>query len=255
MVLNPARVQSIDRAASVLEMLGTRGSAGVSEVARELDVHRSTAYRILATLNDRELVRQDPETEKYALGPAVLKLARALTSNQDLVAVAAPICDALCDEITETVTLSVLQGDQAAVVYQAVPKNSVLTVDWRGTRAPLHLTASGKVFLAYLSARQRRSLLVEPLERRTDKSMAEIHELEKQLIEIWDRGYGTCLEELEDGLNAISAPVRDPNGKVVAAISISGPEFRLSGEQLETAARRLMEAVRRLGQDLEIPGE
>ncbi len=248
--LNPARVQSIDRAVTVLEMLAARGWVGVSEAARELDVHRSTAYRILATLADRGLVRQDSDSEKYALGPNLLKLARSLEGDQDLVTLAQPECQYLCGEIGETVTLSVLEGSEAVVLCQAIPSNSVLTVDWSGTRAPLHTTAGGKVLLAFLSARQRKELLCEPLERRTPRSLTSLAELERELIDIWDLGYGTTLGELEEGLNAVAAPVRDSRGQVVAALTVSGPEFRLEGEKLKRCASKVLESARRVSEGL-----
>lgn len=254
MALNPARVQSVDRAVNVLEMLASRGWAGVSEVAQELDVHRSTAYRILATLADRGLVKQDSDHEKYALGPAVLDLARALVADTDLVSMAKPTCQALCGEVGETVTLSVLKGDQSVVVCQALPANSVLTVDWEGTRSPLHVTAGGKVFLAFLSARERKALLSDPLVQLTSRTVSDSKELERQLIEIWDQGYGVSEGEMEEGLNAVAAPVRDSRGKVVAALSVSAPEFRLNGDSLEDVARRTVDSANLLSEALQDPG-
>lgn len=246
MASNPARVQSIDRAVTVLEMLACSRWAGVSEVARGLDVHRSTAYRILATLTDRGIVRQDPDTEKYALGPGLLQLARSASSDQDLVELARPICQTLCGELKETITLAVLKDGQATVVCQSLPSNSVLTVDWSGTQAPLHTTAGGKVLLAFLSAGHRKKLIAEPLEKRTPQTITTLHELERQLIEIWDEGYGVTVGELEEGLNAVSAPVRDARGKVVAALTASGPEFRLLPERLHQIAPKVKAAAAQL---------
>ena len=109
-------VQSVDRAVTVLEFLGRRGWARVTEVANELDIHKSTAYRLLTTLRDRGMVEQSAVTEKYRLGFGLVLLASAVTADLDIVRCARPVCERLSEGTQETVTVAVLEGDDAVVV-------------------------------------------------------------------------------------------------------------------------------------------
>jgi DNA-binding IclR family transcriptional regulator len=220
-------VQSVDRAISVMEFLSTRGWSGVTEVANKLDIHKSTAYRLLTTLRDRGLVEQDTTTEKYRLGFGLVLLASAVTADLDVARHARPVCERLSEQTRETVTVAVLEGDDAVVIHQSLSRSSALNVDWSGRRTPLHATAAGKVFLAYMPDDQRRLLLLEPLERFTENTIVDPAILQDQLREIRDKDYGYTVEELETGLSAVGAPIRCADGAVVAAVSVSGPAFRL----------------------------
>src|ERR671921_819387 len=110
-----AFVQSVDRAITVMEFLSRRGWSGVTEVANELDIHKSTAYRLLTTLRDRGLVEQDAATEKYRLGFGMLLLARSASADLDILRCARPICERLSERTKETVTIAVLEDDDAVV--------------------------------------------------------------------------------------------------------------------------------------------
>src|SRR5437764_1722573 len=143
-----ALVQSVDRAVSVLEFLSREGWSGVTEVANGLNVHKSTAHRLLVTLKERGLVEQDVETERYRLGLGLVFLASAVRAELDVVRSAGPVCERLHEQTQETVTISVLAGDGVIVVYQANSPASVFSTDGRGRRLPSHCTSDGKVVLA-----------------------------------------------------------------------------------------------------------
>src|ERR687893_504055 len=100
-------VQSVDRAVSVMEFLSRHGWSGVTEVARELDIHKSTAYRLLTTLRDRGLVEQDAATEKYRLGFGLIALASSVTAELDVARCSRPVCERLSERTRETVTIAV----------------------------------------------------------------------------------------------------------------------------------------------------
>src|SRR5215218_855922 len=122
-------VQSVDRAISVMELLSRRGWSGVTEVARELDIHKSTAYRLLTTLRDRGLVEQDAATEKYRLGFGLVLLARSASADLDILRCAEPVCERLSELTKETVTIAVLEDDDAVVIHQSISRASALSVD------------------------------------------------------------------------------------------------------------------------------
>lgn len=236
-------MQSVDRAVSVMEFLSRRGWSGVTEIANELDIHKSTAYRLLTTLRDRGLVEQDAATEKYRLGFGLVLLASSVTAELDLMRCARSVCERLSDETGETVTLAVLEDDDAVVVHQSISRSSALNVDWTGRHTPLHATAAGKLFLLNMPEDQRRRILKRPLERYTERTIVDPAELERQLAEAEERGYAYTVEELEVGLSAVGAPIRYSDGRVVAAVSVSGPAFRLPEEQLPGLGERLKRAA------------
>ena len=120
---NPS-VQSVDRAVSVMEFVSRRGWSGVTEVAKELESHKSTAYRLLTTLRDRGLVEQDAATEKYRLGFGLVLLARAVRADPDILRCARPVCERLSERTRETVTIAVLEGDDAVVIHQSISRAS-----------------------------------------------------------------------------------------------------------------------------------
>jgi DNA-binding IclR family transcriptional regulator len=231
-VRRSSSVQSVDRAVSVMEFLSRRGSSGVTEVSRELDIHKSTAYRLLTTLRDRGLVEQDAATEKYRLGFGLVLLARAVSADLDILRCARPVCERLSEHTKETVTVAVLEGDDAVVVHQSLSRASALSVDWTGRHTPLHATAAGKIFLACMPEDQLLRILECPLERFTQNTIVDPASLREQNRRILDKGYGYTVEELEVGLNAVGAPIRRADGAIVGAVSVSGPAFRLPPEAL-----------------------
>jgi DNA-binding IclR family transcriptional regulator len=142
-------VQSVDRAVSVLEILARVGEAGVTEIAEELDVHKSTAFRLLGVLENRGLVAKAKDRGKYCLGAAVLRLAGAAV-RLDISQEGVPVCRELADEVGETVNVAVLDDDAAVNIMQARGTASVTAQNWLGRRTPLHATSSGKVLLAHM---------------------------------------------------------------------------------------------------------
>jgi DNA-binding IclR family transcriptional regulator len=231
-VRRSASVQSVDRAITVMEFLARRGWSGVTEVSRELDIHKSTAYRLLTTLRDRGLVEQDAATEKYRLGFGVVMLARAVSADLDILRCAKPLCERLSERTGETVTVAVLEGDDAVVIHQSLSRTSALSVDWTGHHSPLHATAAGKIFLAYMPEDQRMRILEGPLERFTGSTTVDPETLREQVARILHDGYSHTVEELETGLSAIGVPICSSESTVVGAVSVSGPSFRLEAADL-----------------------
>ncbi|MCQ4043342.1 IclR family transcriptional regulator [Streptantibioticus rubrisoli] len=230
-------VQSVDRAVSVLEILAQRGEAGVSEVAAEIDVHKSTAFRLLGALEARGLVEQAGERGKYRLGFGIVRLAGAVTDRTDITQHSRPVCERLAEELGETVNIAVLESHYAINLYQVRGPGAVTAHNWVGQLTPLHATSSGKVLLAQLPAKRRAELLAAAgLEKLTPDTLTSKTRLEKDLAEVRERGYSMTQGEFEIGLNAMAAPVRGRDGKVVAAVSASGPGYRFTEERMRELA-------------------
>lgn len=237
-------VQSVDRAISVLEILAQRGEAGVSEVAGEIDVHKSTAFRLLGALEARGLVEQTVERGKYRLGFGIVRLAGAVTGRIDITQQGRPVCERLAEEIGETVNIAVLQEHFAINLYQVRGPAAVTAHNWVGQLTPLHATSSGKILLAHLPAKERAALLAEAgLKKVTPHTITAKTRLEKNLAEARERGYAWTTEEFELGLHAIAAPIRDRDGEVVAALSASGPSYRFTEERLHKLAPVLVKGA------------
>jgi DNA-binding IclR family transcriptional regulator len=226
-------VQSVDRAVSVLEILAKRGEAGVSEVAAEIDVHKSTAFRLLGALEARGLVEQAVERGKYRLGFGIVRLAGAVTDHIDITRQSQPVCERLAEEIGETINIAVLREHYAVNLHQVRGPGAVGTHNWVGQLTPLHATSSGKILLAHLPAKERtETLAAAELKKLTPHTLTTKTKLEKNLAEARKRGYAVTLEELEIGLHAMAAPIRSCDGKVLAAISASGPAYRFTEERM-----------------------
>jgi DNA-binding IclR family transcriptional regulator len=240
-------VQSVDRAVSVLEILARRGEAGVSEVAAELDVHKSTAFRLLGALEARGLVEQAGERGKYRLGFGIVRLAGAVTGRLDVTQQGRAVCERLIEEIGETVNIAVLQEHYAVNLYQVRSPGAVGTHNWVGQLTPVHATSSGKILLAHLPAEARaRVLAASGLRKLTPHTLTSRTKLEKNLTEARERGYAVTLEELEIGLHAVAAPIRSHDGEVIAALSASGPAYRFTEERLHELAPALLKGAQEI---------
>ncbi|WP_232626631.1 MULTISPECIES: IclR family transcriptional regulator [Streptomyces] len=244
-------VQSVDRAVSVLEILARHGEAGVTEIADELGVHKSTAFRLLGVLENRGLVGQAKDRGKYFLGAGVLRLAGAAAVRMDISQEGAPVCRELADELGETVNIAVLDDDAAVNIMQARGPASVTAQNWLGRRTPLHATSSGKVLLAHLPTTLREGMVARTLPRLTEHTVTGTVALRGELETVVERGFAVAVEELEVGLAAVAAPVRAHDGKVIGALSASGPVYRLTEERLTEVAKRTVTAAvelsRRMG--------
>ncbi|WP_169730904.1 IclR family transcriptional regulator [Lentzea kentuckyensis] len=227
-----AQVQSVDRAISVLELLA-QGEAGITEIAGELGVHKSTVSRLVSVLEARGLVEQLGERGKYAIGFGVVRLAGAATGRMDLTKLGQPVCQTLADEFGETVNIAVHDAGVAINITQARGSAAVSAVNWIGQRTPLHATSSGKVLLAHLDLAERKRLVSLPLDSYTENTVVDASRLLAELEVVASQGFAACFEELELGLHAVAVPVRGHRGEVVAAMSASGPSYRLSRERVE----------------------
>ena len=172
-------VQSVERALTVLEILARDGRAGVSEIAEEMGIHKSTVSRLMGSLVTREMVHQNSERGKYQLGFGILRLASSIPGRLSLVHEARSVLESLAEEFKETVNLAVLRSNYAVNVDQAMGPSTLATYDWVGSLTPLHATSSGKVLLAALEADERDRILKETgLAARTSRTITSRKELD-----------------------------------------------------------------------------
>src|SRR3989440_11554077 len=188
-------VQSVDRAVAILEILARDGEAGVTEVARELDVHKSTASRLLAALDRRELVTQAAARGRFRLGVGIVRLAGAASARLDVVQESRPVCRELAQQVGETVNLAILSGCDALYLDQAAGPAALSPHNWAGRRIPLHATSDGKVLLAGLPAAGLAACPTPPPARFTEHTIIAMDEFSRVLAEVRPRGFATTADE------------------------------------------------------------
>jgi DNA-binding IclR family transcriptional regulator len=228
----PGGLQSVDRALHVLELLASWGAGGVSELAAEIGVHKSTAFRLLGALEARELVEQTTERGKYRLAFGVVRLARRVNVEMELTEQARVLTERLSRKVGESINVAVLREQFAVNVVQSRGQASVVSHNWIGQLTPLHATSSGKVLLAHLDPAERAELIRRGLERFTPNTHTDPTTLEDELAAVVERGHATTFGELEIGLNAVAVPVHGEDGTVIAALSASGPAYRMTPERI-----------------------
>lgn len=226
------RIRSVDRAVTVMEHLARRGWSGVTDIAGEMEIHKSTAFRLLSTLARRGMVEQHSETNKYRLGHGLVRLASAVNVDLDLRRRVRPACEALAELTRETVNIAVLDRGEVVHIDQVVGSVSVVHLNWLGRRTPPHCTASGKILLANLPDAQRRRFLDGSLERFTPHTVVDPDVLDDEFVRARSEGYATTVEEFELGLNAVAAPIYVGTGDVIASLVVSGPAQRVPPDRL-----------------------
>lgn len=242
-------VQSVDRAVSILESLAHSGEAGVTELAKELGVHKSTAFRLVAALERRDLVEQINGRGKYRLGTGILRLAGATTSRLDLVQESRPISARLAQRTGETVNIAVLSDGAALYMDQVAGSSALQPHNWVGQRIPLHATSNGKVLLCELDKAEVERQ-VPRLPAYTGNTITSQRALQRELAEARKRGFAIAVDELEIGLTAVAAPVHNIHGEVVASMSVSGPTFRIDARRVPDLAEQVMAAAREVSDRL-----
>ncbi|MEN3540914.1 IclR family transcriptional regulator [Microbispora sp. ZYX-F-249] len=236
-------VQSVDRALTILKLLARDGELGVSEMAAVLGVHRSTAFRLVATLESHDLVEQDSDRGRYRLGVGLVRLAGATSARLDLVRESRVVTPALARTVGETVNVAVLSGREALYVDQVAGPSALQLHNWVGQRIPLHATSNGKVLLAYAPAALCDEVVAAGLPGLATRTVTDPGLLRAELAEVRRRGYAAAVDELEDGLSAVAAPVRGADGSVVASLSASGPTFRMPEKAIPAVAEQVMTAA------------
>ena len=253
-------VQAIERAAEILDVLG-RSPQGLSigEIAVRSGLAKGTAHRLLASLVHFDFVRQDSGTRRYQLGFKLVELGNRLLNQIDLREDARPFLIALAEEVQETVHLVVRDRDEALYMDKVAlhPKRSGLQmVSHIGSRTALHSSAVGKILLAALPEEEVAHIVARRgLSRQTDKTITEPAKLIRHLNAVRHQGFAIDDEENEKGIRCVGAPIRDAEGKVVAAVSISGPTARVTKARVsQSLQRQVCEAALNISRQLGFRG-
>jgi DNA-binding IclR family transcriptional regulator len=229
-------IQSVDRAAALLKAVAnSREPLTVAELAARCGLNRSTAWRLLATLDSQGIVERDPVTQRYSVGYAIFQIAAA-GDHDAFVRRAHPVLQRLANDTGETVNLAVAKRFNLVYVHQ-VEAPQIMSPNWLGRAVALHATSSGKAFLAWLPKEERDVLVPARLQRFTDTTLTERRRLEEELEAVRRDGYSICVGELEETLYGASAPVLNDRERPVAVVSVWGPQHRVPAERLPEIGR------------------
>jgi IclR family KDG regulon transcriptional repressor len=240
------QVQSVVRTLRIVEVLASEGELGLTELAAQVGVHKSTLFRFMRTFCDLGYARRDPDTERFSLTLKVFELGSSVYARVDLVKLASPFLARLSATTKETVHLAIL--DDGRLVYLSkIESPRSLRVAMQsgvGLTAPAYCTGVGKVLLAFAETGTLDSYLAAcDFVRYTEHTLPDRLKLLAELQMIRNRGWAVDDEEHEYGVRCVAAPVRNRKGAVVAALSISGPTIRLTQDRIETMRSLVCEAA------------
>lgn len=249
---SPYKVQVLDRALAALAILANSSSdCSLAELCPAMKLHKSTVHRLMMVLEQHRLVVKNPETGRYRLGLRLYELGSRAIDGLDLRGRARPFLDRLQAEFDETVFFCILDEGQVFYVEKVESKRSVRTACTVGSRAPAYCTAVGKAMLAELPEAEVNKIVrrwgLKPV---TPNTITTTRALKAELKAVRSRGYAIDDEEKEEGLRCVGAAVRSHSGKLAAAMSVSGPAFRMTKERVPEIGRALMEAAAKLSAEL-----
>ncbi|MDR3393632.1 MAG: IclR family transcriptional regulator [Parasulfuritortus sp.] len=220
-------IQVIDRAVALIDALAREpGPASLKILSAETGLHPSTAHRILAALSEHGLIDRD-SANLYRLGPRLLEWSGRVSAGQDLRQIARPVMEWLRDQVGESVNLTLREGDQVVYVERAIPNRMMRVEQVIGSRAPLHVTAVGKLMLGEAGADATKEYARRTgLRAYTVNTRAKAGTLQKDIDTSRARGYALDDEEAELGVGCIGVLIRDASGAAVAGLSVSAPMER-----------------------------
>jgi DNA-binding IclR family transcriptional regulator len=239
------RIRSVDRAVALLQAIASSPvPPTVADLAVGCKLTRSTAWRLLGTLQYHGVVTRDPATQGYVLGDELIRLAAA-TDHEALLRRARPVLQRHAVKLQETLTLAVARGLDLVYVDQVDPPG-VVRPSWIGKPISLHATSSGKVFLASFSSSEVSAILPPVLERFTSSTITDRQRLLADVKATRERGYGICASEYEEYSSGVAAPVFAYSGRLIAIVAIWAPSQRMTGHALSQYGKNVIAAAEEL---------
>jgi len=239
------RIQAVDRAVALLKSVAASPTPPtVLELARDCGINRSTAWRLLRTLEHHGLVDRDPITQRYTVGYGAISVAAAVTDDA-LVRRVRPLLAKLAMATGESVTLAVAKRFNLVYVDQVDPPN-LMVPNWLDKPLPLHATSGGKAFLAWLGRDERDAILPPDLPRYTAHTITDRDQLERELAEVRKVGYALCAREYEEFSSGASAAVLNTRQYPIAVVNVWGPAPRNPARRLHEIGREAVQTAQQI---------
>ena len=232
-------IQSVDRALRILECFSRKESElGVTEIANRLDLHKSTTFGILNTLENRGYLCQNPENGKYKLGLKLFELGKLVEYGMDLRTSSLPYLKKLVDKYGETAHLAMRDGDQVIYIDKVEGESGIKMSSQVGKRAHVYCTGVGKAVLAFMPEKDVEEIIKNiKFHQFTYNTITDSNKLKEELKEIKKRKYCIDNEEIEVGLKCVAAPIMNYKNVSVGSISISGPTSRMNDERVDLISK------------------
>ena len=239
------QVRSLTRALTLLRHLAESGDGmSLTELSEAASLPPSTTHRLLTTLESERFVRPDPHGGLWRIGVAAFFVGTAFARSRDKLSLARPYLRRLMETSGETANLFVESDNEAICIGQIESRHAMRAITGVGGRVLLHSSGTGKVLLAHMEpSRRQRIIATMALPRKTQRTILDRAQLEKELNEVIHIGYAIDDEEHALGLRCVAAPLFDELGRAVAAVSISGPSARIPVERLPILGRMVAQAA------------
>ncbi|WP_462410407.1 IclR family transcriptional regulator [Neobacillus sp. Marseille-QA0830] len=227
-----SNVQSLERALTILNKLAEYPDGlQIARLSEQVGLTKSTIHRLLATLSSMNYVAKDSETDKYKLGLQVLYLSRNLLNNNNIIAIAKPFLEQLCQEVNETIHLCIEDQGQVIYIDKIESNQPVRMYSYIGSRAPMYCTGVGKILLSGMNPIQLDQVIANMnFQPKTPTTITSKEELLKEIELVKEQGYALDDGENEVVLRCIASPIYDHKGNIIASFSLSGPTNRVTRE-------------------------
>lgn len=245
-------VQSAERIFQILEMLADNGEMGLMEISAALDLHKSTVHRLLMSLIYMGYAKQDEVTQKYMLSYKIVSMAGKMLDRMDILQVAKPYLERLSDISGEAVHLVQREGNHILYIYKIEAKvGTIRMVSHVGMVHPMYCSGVGKAIMATLPEKEVKQIWNESIiEKKTNKTITDMDEMLRVLVEVREKGYALDDEENEEGVRCIAACLRGYSKEVKYAFSVSGPVSRMTKERVEELAVDVKKIQEELSREL-----
>ncbi|MDP2940527.1 MAG: IclR family transcriptional regulator [Candidatus Omnitrophota bacterium] len=250
-------LKSVERTLNVLEFLSKTRSIGITELADIIKIGKSTAHRILSTLENKGFAVQDPETGRYALGHMVFQLAKSVIHMIEPVKYVRPYLKEFCDKIGENIAFAVITPakDRTLVLAEEVADKAVIAKPILFQHFPIHVCPCGKAYLITLNDKQLKAALSKnDMVRFTEYTPISLPALKRQLIQFKKHGYTLSKDEFSVGLSAMAAGICDAEDKFAGAIMVVGPSFRFTDRAIKRWRGLLLQATAKLSLEFKAKG-
>ena len=246
-------VQSVERISDILKSIAAhQDGAGVTEIAEQIDLPVSTVSRFLLALESVDFVERVSASSGFRIGPGIFDLATQADLPQHLINIARPHLEALAQATGEVVTLTIPQDEQVFCIDQVPSQYNLQLQDWTGQHFPLHTSADGKVYLAFMPEAQCNYYLSTPLSSTTPYSLTDPNQLRQQLAIVHQTGYASTQDEYEIGLVALASPIRTHTGQVIAAVGLGAPTYRFPPvPEREVVIQHLIDTAQQISEQLQ----
>jgi len=246
-------INSIRRAVNILDLFEENIKyLGITEIARAMNLNKSTVYRIVNTLKKEEILIQDSKSHKYRLGYRVLEIANRMNKNFDHKDIAIEEMKRLRDKTGETVLLSVYTNVGGVCIEKIETKNAIKLTSKPGHTTPLHSGATGKILLAYAQEEELEKVMNQKMKSYTENSTTDSKLLREQIEEIKKQGYVISWGEVDKGAIGIGAPVLDEDGKLLYGLSLVGPEQRIKSFGLDKTINMVVKSAENISKKINL---